>query len=277
MEDIKQIVYSRELRLSEIIAIGLRLFGKNIRTVLLGVLCLGIPISLLVTIIQMRLMGFYDVADAILAQSYVTSQTQLYETMGQLLIYQILAMAIDVFLVPIFTLGIAKATKWRLEGKQTGYSGVFAQAMLFEPKLVKVGIVYMVSLILGAFLFFPFVYLSVIWCFYVFCIGLGKRKGLDALGHSLMLVRGRWWKTFGYLCVMSLVMVLGNSVLNVVFSNIMSMMGDNQTGVTFAMNVLYVTCTYFVNGLFASMMTIFYLNRETGLFGMQALEEEVTE
>ncbi len=277
MEDIKQVVYSRELRLSEVMAIGLQLFGKNIRTVLLGVLCLGIPISLLVTIIQMRLMGFYDVVDAILTQDYAISQAQLYEAMSQLFIYQILAMAIDAFLVPIFMLGIAKATKWRLEGKQKGYSGVFAQAMLFEPTLVKVGIVYMISLIFGAFLFFPFVYLSVSWCFYVFCIGLGKRKGLDALGHSLMLVRGRWWKTFGYLFVMGVVMFLGNSLLNMVFANIMSMMANNQAGVTFAMNALYIACTYFVNGLFASMMTIFYLNRESGLFGMQALEEEIAE
>lgn len=276
MEDIKQIVYSRELRFSEVMAIGFRLFGKNIKTVLLGVLCLGIPISLLVTIIQLRLMGFYDVFDMLVAQNYVVSQAQIYDTMSQLMVYQILAMAIDVFLVPIFVIGIAKATKWRLEGKQSGYGSVFAQAMLFEPTLVKVGIVYMVSLILGAFLFFPFVYLSVIWCFYVYCIGLGKRKGLDALGHSLMLVRGRWWKTFGYLFLMQLVVFVGNSILNMIFQGFMPMVLENE-GMTFVVNVVYICCTYFVHGLYASLMTVFYLNRESGLFGMQALEEENAE
>ncbi len=276
MESLKEAVYSKELSVIELIDIGFRLFCKNIKTILLGVLLLGIPLSLLLTIIQFRLMGFYDFVMKLDPAQIATIPTaQLHEQMKSVMVYQILAMAIDVFLVPIFVIGVAKATKWRLEGKEKGYRRVFADAMLFEPILVKVGIVYLACVVLGAFLFFPFVYLSVVWCFYIFCIGLGKRKGLDALGHSHMLVRGRWWKTLGYIFMMMLVTMLGNMALRVVFQGVLHVVSVNDT-VIFAMNVCYACTSYFMHGLYVSMMTIFFLNRESGLFGMQALQEEET-
>ncbi len=273
MEGLKEAVYSRELRITELINIGFQLFCKNIKTILLGVLWLGLPISLLLTIIQFRLMGFYDILDMSPTQLAAIPGAQLIEQMQQVLIYQLLAMAIDVFLVPIFVIGVAKATKWRLEGKENGYRSVFADAMLFEPTLVKVGIVYLICIVLGAFLFFPLVYLSVVWCFYVFCIGLGKRKGLDALGHSHMLVRGRWWKTLGYIFMMILVTVVGNMLFNFIFRSLLYVVPNHDTAI-FVVNACYTCASYFVHGLYVSMMAVFFLNRESGLFGMQALQEE---
>ena len=61
MESLKEAVYSRKMHITELMNIGFQLFCKNIKIILLGVLWLGLPISLLLTIIQFRLMGFYDI------------------------------------------------------------------------------------------------------------------------------------------------------------------------------------------------------------------------
>ena len=193
--------------------------------------------------------------------------------MQQVLIYQLLAMAIDVFLVPIFIIGVAKATKWRLEGKEKGYRSVFADAMLFEPTLVKVGIVYLICIVLGGIFVFPFCVFECNLVFLYILYWIGQKKRLSALGHSHMLVRGRWWKTLGYIFMMILATVLGNMLFNFIFRSLLYVVPNHDIAI-FVVNICYTCTSYFVHGLYVSMMAVFFLNRESGLFGMQALQEE---
>ena len=61
MEELKNLVYSRELRWNEAIAIGLRLFFYNIRTVILGMIVIALPISLLLNLIQVRMVNANEI------------------------------------------------------------------------------------------------------------------------------------------------------------------------------------------------------------------------
>ena len=47
MEEIKRLVYSRELRWNEIMVIAMRLFRENIKVIAAGVLVIGLPLSIL--------------------------------------------------------------------------------------------------------------------------------------------------------------------------------------------------------------------------------------
>ena len=51
MEEIKRLVYSRELRWNEIMIIAMRLFWENIKVIAAGTLVIGLPLSILLTLI----------------------------------------------------------------------------------------------------------------------------------------------------------------------------------------------------------------------------------
>ena len=267
MEELKNLVYSRELRWNEAIAIGLRLFFYNIRTVILGMIVIALPISLLLNLIQVRMVNANEILQQLSAAATVT-ENQLYAVMQEVMTTSLLLMAVTVFLEPIFVIGVAKATKWRLESRQANYGAVFRQAMLLEPIVVKVGIVYMALFFLGSFLVIPAIYLDVVWCFYLYCIALGKRRGIDALGHSRILVRGRWWRTFGFLIALGIFSFGWNGILQMLFTLFPS---------NFVTGTIYTCATYLTQGLIVSSMTVLYLNRESALFGMDALQEEDAE
>lgn len=263
MEKIKELVYSRELRWNEVLSVGMTLFHTNFKVILWGIVMICLPISLLEAIIQMRLV---NISDTVMQTGAMLSVEQAQTYLTQMGIQNILIMLINVFLLPIFTIGVAKAAKWRLEGKKVEASTAFTKAMLLEPTVAKVGIVYMVLIVLGTFLFFiPGIYLSVVWCLYLYCIGLGGRRGMDALGHSLLLVRGRWWRTFGFIILLNFVAMGWSSFVGMLFLALPSNIISNTV-----MNcIIHLADAYII-----CQMTVVFLNRESGLCGMASLREE---
>lgn len=264
MEEMKGLVYSRELRWNEIMAIAMRLFAANIKVIGAGMLVIALPISILLTLIQTRVLSTNEIMLQLAETQYAISEANLSVLMQQMMTNNVLLMAVTVFLEPIFVIGVAKAAKWRLEGRGVSAGKAFGEAMTLEPTVVKVGIVYMVLFLLGTLLVIPAIYLGVIWCLYLYCIALGGRRGVDALGHSRVLVRSRWWRTFGFLFILSAVTFCWNYL----FSWIFSLFPD-----TFAVNCAYNCVTYMTEGFVVSATAILFLNRESGLFGMAALQE----
>ena len=158
MEEIKRLVYSRELRWNEIMVIAMRLFRENIKVVAAGMLVIGLPLSILLTLIQGRVMSMLEIANQVSAESLVLSPQESVNLIQQMMTNNVLLMAVTVFLEAIFTIGVAKATKWRLEGRRFSASKAFVEAMSLEPVVVKVGIVYMILFLLGTLLVIPAIY-----------------------------------------------------------------------------------------------------------------------
>lgn len=264
MEEIKRLVYSRELRWNEIMAIAMRLFMENIKVIGVGMLVIALPLSILLTLIQTRVLSTNEIAWQLAETQYAISEADLAVLIQQMMTNNVLLMAVTVFLEPIFIIGVAKATKWRMEGRPVSASKAFGEAMTLEPVVVKVGIVYMILFLLGTLLVIPAIYLGVVWCLYLYCIALGGRRGIDALGHSRVLVRSRWWRTFGFLFVLAAVSFCWNSILSWIFA----LFPEN-----FVVNCVYNCVTYVTQGFVVSATAILFLNRESGLFGMSALQE----
>lgn len=264
MEEIKRLVYSRELRWNEIMAIAMRLFMENIKVIGVGMLVIALPLSILLTLIQTRVLSTNEIAWQLAETQYAISEADLAVLIQQMMTNNVLLMAVTVFLEPIFIIGVAKATKWRMEGRRFSASKAFGEAMTLEPTVVKVGIVYLILFLLGSLLVIPAIYLGVVWCLYLYCIALGGRRGIDALGHSRVLVRSRWWRTFGFLFVLAAVSLCWNSILFWLFA----LFPEN-----FVVNCVYNCVTYVTQGFVVSATAILFLNRESGLFGMSALQE----
>ncbi len=127
MEEIKRLVYSRELRWNEIMIIAMRLFLENIKVIAAGTLVIGLPLSILLTLIQGRVLSLMELFQQVSLESITLSPQESVTLMQQMMTNNVLLMAVTVFLEPIFVIGVAKAAKWRMEGRrffcQQGFCG----------------------------------------------------------------------------------------------------------------------------------------------------------
>lgn len=262
----KDLVYSRELRLMEITAIGFRLFLDNIKTIFKGVLLICLPISILLYFVQMRVMNVYEVMQAVVEAQSAISEGEMMALSKQMTINNLLSVGIGTFLEPIFVIGVMKAMKRKLEGRATGGMKVYSEALLLEGNVVKTGLIYVLCVFAGSLLIFPGIYLGVIWYFYLCCIALVGKTGGYALAHSRDMVKGRWWKTFGFIIFLSILSFGWNSILQIFFIPF-------PQGVV--SDIIYTCLTYLTEGYMICCMTVLFLNREAGLFGLEGLQEEI--
>ena len=97
MEEIKRLVYSRELRWNEIMAIAMRLFRDNIKVIAAGMLVIGLPLSILLTLIQGRVLNLMELANQVSAESLVLSPQESVNLIQQMMTNNVLLMAVTVF------------------------------------------------------------------------------------------------------------------------------------------------------------------------------------
>ena len=262
MKELRTVVYSREMNAIELISAGFRLFLENIKGILLGILIIGLPLSILLGIVQVQLLNLAEKVQQLNTSDLYLSTQQLTEISLQMMGYYLILAAIGVFLQPILDMGFMKMTKWRLEERKFRSITAYAKSMLHTPTVLWVGLVYAICILFASILLIPGIYLGIVWTFYLQCIALAKRKGLDALGHSRMLVRGRWWRTFGFIFFVGIIVSACSSIIGIFFSS------------KYVTEILSIWIAYLPTAFSTCVMTVLFLNRESGLFGMEALQEE---
>ncbi len=262
MKELRTVVYSREMNAIELISAGFRLFLENIKGILLGILIIGLPLSILLGIVQVQLLNLTEKVQQLNTSDLYLSTQQLTEISLQMMGYYLILAAIGVFLQPILDMGFMKMTKWRLEERKFRSITAYAKSMLHTPTVLWVGLVYAICILFASILLIPGIYLGIVWTFYLQCIALAKRKGLDALGHSRMLVRGRWWRTFGFIFFVGIIVSACSSIIGIFFPS------------KYVTEILSIWIAYLPTAFSTCVMTVLFLNRESGLFGMEALQEE---
>ena len=262
MKELRTVVYSREMNAIELISAGFRLFLENIKGILLGILIIGLPLSILLGIVQVQLLNLTEKVQQLNTSDLYLSTQQLTEISLQMMGYYLILAAIGVFLQPILDMGFMKMTKWRLEERKFRSITAYAKSMLHTPTVLWVGLVYAICILFASILLIPGIYLGIVWTFYLQCIALAKRKGLDALGHSRMLVRGRWWRTFGFIFFVGIIVSACSSIIGIFFPS------------KYVTEILSIWIAYLPTAFSTCVMTVLFLNRESGLFGMGALQEE---
>ena len=262
MKELRTVVYSREMNAIELISAGFRLFLENIKGILLGILIIGLPLSILLGIVQVQLLNLTEKVQQLNTSDLYLSTQQLTEISLQMMGYYLILAAIGVFLQPILDMGFMKMTKWRLEERKFRSITAYAKSILHTPTVLWVGLVYAICILFASILLIPGIYLGIVWTFYLQCIALAKRKGLDALGHSRMLVRGRWWRTFGFIFFVGIIVSACSSIIGIFFPS------------KYVTEILSIWIAYLPTAFSTCVMTVLFLNRESGLFGMEALQEE---
>lgn len=265
MKELRTLVYSREMNAMELLSAGFRLFLDNIKGILLGILMIGLPLSIVLGIVQVQLLDLTEAIQQLAYSNPYLSTQQISQMLLQLAGYYLILAAIGVFLQPILDMGFMKMTKWRLEERSFQSISAYAKSMLHTPTVILVGLVYAICIFVGSLILIPGIYLGVVWTFYLQCIALAKRKGVDALGHSLMLVRGRWWRTFGFVLLLGILVSACSTLVGSIFYLFPS---------NYVTEILSIWISYVASAFSTCVMTVLFLNRESGLFGMAALQEE---
>ena len=85
MEEIKRLVYSRELRWNEIMIIAMRLFLENIKVIAAGTLVIGLPLSILLTLIQGRVLSLMELFQQVSLESITLSPQESVTLMQQMM------------------------------------------------------------------------------------------------------------------------------------------------------------------------------------------------
>lgn len=250
-------IYRRELNWIENLSLALSVFAANISAVIRVMVIVFLPISLLEVIISERLLNamtiFQQVMETMSHMTTAQQSEQILQVVMQMLTNDLLLGAISLFLQPVGIIAIAKVVKQYVDGEEIAFSKALSEAFSCMPAILLTGVIYGVLILLGGLVIIPGVYYGIAWCFYLFCIGLREKSGMEALCYSKGLVKGKWLRTFVYLLALSAISLLWNSAFELLYAF------APEGTVT---DVMYHFLCYFSAAFVAVGECLLFLNRE---------------
>lgn len=258
-------LYHREWRWMELLSAAFHVFSANISAVIKVLAVIFLPISLLGVIIGDRMMSAYTVFQQFTQMDIsAINQTELFTTAYHIMLNYGLMLMVSLFLEPVGIIAVAKIVKQYVDGKEVSMGEALSEAFSLMPTIIVTGIIYGVLVFLGSIVIVPGIYFSIAWGLYLFGIGLSGKKGWDALKYSKGLVKGKWWRTFAYLWLLSIVAMLWNSVFQLIYS---------FAPVGIASDVLYQFLCYFSAAFVAVGETLLFINREAITIGIRPVAD----
>ena len=248
-------IYNREFSAIELVASSMHIFAAIFGSFVKVLLFIFLPISLLEGVILQRMSQMQGVMlhiDASVGPNPEQMQ-QMLGMMMQMLTQEFLLYAVAMFLQPVGAIAIARMVKQFIDGEKIEAGKAIGEALNHMPAILITGFIYGALVLLGSFVIVPGVYFGIAWGLYACCIIFEEKKGWDALRASKALVQGKWWKTLGYLFLLSCIAMLWNSV----FQLACSFLGEGMKA-----DFLYQFLCYISVGFTAVGECLLYLNRK---------------
>ena len=248
-------IYNRELRGMELVSASMQTFAAIFGSFLKVLMFLFLPISLLESVILGRMTDTSAAIDSI-SQLATPSNANVQEMVAlftQMMTQEFLLYAVAMFLQPVGNIAIAKMVKQYLDGEKMEAGKAIGEALNHMPAILITGFIYGSLVLLGSFVIVPGVYFGIAWGLYACVIAFEDKKGWDALRASKELVQGKWWKTLGYLFLLSCVAMLWNTA----FDFLCGFMGEGLKRDLFYQFLCYISV-----GFTAVGECLLYLNRK---------------
>ena len=248
-------IYNRELRGMELVSASMQTFAAIFGSFLKVLMFLFLPISLLESVILGRMTDTSAAIDSI-SQLTTPSNANVQEMVAlftQMMTQEFLLYAVAMFLQPVGNIAVAKMVKQYLDGEKMEAGKAIGEALNHMPAILITGFIYGSLVLLGSFVIVPGVYFGIAWGLYACVIAFEDKKGWDALRASKELVQGKWWKTLGYLFLLSCVAMLWNTA----FDFLCGFMGEGLKRDLFYQFLCYISV-----GFTAVGECLLYLNRK---------------
>lgn len=264
VKKMREEMYSREFKWTELIYNAFGVFVETMKEMWKVLVAVFLPISILQGVLIGRLQNtLLFIQNLANSASSSDVQIQMRQVMPHFLVQEVLSLAIMLFLVPVGTIAVAKLVKGHVDGVPLSAKDAVSEALALEPTVIVVNLIILVLTFLGSLLIIPGIYLGIAWSLAIYCVGLGGEKGWSALRRSKELVKGRWWRTLGYLLILGIITVLCESVIVVPLEII-------REGSVKA--ILECFLQYFIAIFQIIGVTLMYMNREALAGGMPNVE-----
>lgn len=115
-----------------------------------------------------------------------------------------------------YTIGVLKVVDFTYDKKKSNFSEVFKEInKTILPFFLTSFILTIFLLLLGLLLIIPAIIMGVFWTFVGAIIIHEKKYYINALNRSKEIVSKRWWKVFGYLILIGLVVGLTTYLISI--------------------------------------------------------------
>ena len=249
-------INTKELGIFEIFSIGWGLFRDNFIQFFKITVILGLPLSILLSFADNILLKIISNGDI---TSIITGSTQLIENLSteQLLTVSalmIISMFIQALIYPLITIAVADAAGDSLSGRVVDARKSVLNALSKGTVVMASSVIYWVAIVLGLMFFIiPGIILLVLWYFYEYTIIFDDAGIINSFKMSMDLVKGKWFKTAGYILLISIVNGLITRTLTFFIGALqLFFIGD----------VLFMVILFFLYTFIISVITVFYLNRK---------------
>ena len=243
-----------EIGFFNILNMGKKIWSDNIKTMAFILMIIFFPVNLMLSIInQLMLNTVSDINMDILFQNLGTVG---FDALPKdYIIYNFLYIVVQVFFQPLGIMAVAYVT-WKCVKKE---SVNYKEAVSFS--LEKGGIfiisafIYIFFIFVGGILVFPAIYICIAGYFYFYAIIIDNKNPLFAIGHSMIIVKGRWFRTFAYLMIIDGFKYV---VSLAVFYVLDIFLGQH----IFMLNTIGGTISSFFNIIFYCSISLIYINRK---------------
>lgn len=246
LNDIK----ARRLRLGELFKYAGVIFKKNFIALTIISVCVYLPYYIIVSLLPVPPLS--------LPASAVTSAD--YNNLFQFM-YGVIA--VSIIFTPLAIAAATYITQKSIEGEKPGFPGIMDASLIKWVKLIITALIYMLIVGLGAIIIVPGIYFSVLYTFYPNVVAVQDKWGMDALLHSKKIVKGRWWATFGFILMISVLSFLVSFSGGIVFSLL-----HLDTG--FFLNIIESVVFEILLMYFQIMIALWYFNQ----LGLEKAEKE---
>jgi hypothetical protein len=241
----------RPLALGEIIDVSIKLVRRNWRTLAMAVLVVAVPVavvSMLITTSTTTYDASNDVRSADEGAAYAAGQVV--NALLQLALYL------------LATVACFEAVAEAYMGRPTDWRSSLRFAARRSPAVLAMTIVYFLGLFVGAFFFIVgAIFVAVRWSVAMPALLLERQGPIAALGRSWKLVGGFWWKVFGTLLIVYLLVTVLTVAIGAVVGGVLAVVTnvDSLLGLLLQ-QVVSVVVQVLTLPLFAAVTIVLYVD-----------------
>lgn len=195
-------VRTRNLSLGEIFVLAKQIYLSNMSFIIAACLVVYVPVY---TIIELLPRPALDgtipaIGDAINQLSII--------------------LGITLMFTPLIVAAMTYVAKQSLDGQPVTYAGMMDVSLIKWGKHIVTGLMFSAVIFIASFLIIPAFYFGVAFNFYTGIIAVTDKWGIAALSESRRIVKGNWWRTFGFLLLIVVFIMSLNSGINTIIAAI---------------------------------------------------------
>ena len=228
-------IFTTRFGLGTVIATGWQQFLTNVKAILVIFLIVYIPINL----------GLSTVPVDRLIEEHGMRGFRVYMKLVQLT---------EFLFGVIATMALARLVEASLKGEPISWSQALRHAL--SRWGASIGTSFLGGLIIIGLLLLlivPGIIWSLYYSFAIYVVALRGLSGKKALDYSKSIVKGQWWRVFGYLCLIEILSFMSGILVSL--PNLF--LPDSRI-----LNIAFDTTTDIVSALFLCMTIVFFLNND---------------